>query len=314
MKRIFLTVGTNTPFDRLLSAFDRWCEKKPDVKVFGQIGPTAYVPKNYAFKHFISPAEYRSELEACDLIVSHAGMGTILSALQYSKPIVVMPRKASMNETRNDHQLSTCKFLSKFDSIRVAWKEEDLAETIDRGYEDTVTDISDIQVSKNLLNAIQDLIDSVGSDCKVMCLASGGGHWVQLRRIMAELKSCELIQVTTDLGEAIKTTLKTSFHIIPDATRWSKFGLVRCASAILYLLFRVRPKVIISTGAAPGFFALMLGKLINAKTVWVDSIANAETLSLSGQKAGRFADIWLTQWPNVEEPNGPKYVGSVMGS
>jgi hypothetical protein len=74
----------------------------------------------------------------------------------------------------------------------------------------------------------------------------------------------------------------------------------------------VRPKLIVSTGAAPGFFALMFGKLTNSKTVWIDSIANAEQLSLSGKKVRKYADVWLTQWPNVQEPDGPTYVGSVI--
>ena len=75
---------------------------------------------------------------------------------------------------------------------------------------------------------------------------------------------------------------------------------------------RHRPDVVLSTGAAPGFFAILFGKLLGARTIWVDSIANAEQLSLSGKKAGRFADLWLTQWPHLAQPGGPLYKGSVI--
>ena len=73
-----------------------------------------------------------------------------------------------------------------------------------------------------------------------------------------------------------------------------------------------RAFVVITTGAAPGFFALRLGKLMGARVVWLDSIANASALSLAGQKAGKHADLWLTQWPELASEDGPDYRGSVL--
>jgi len=83
---------------------------------------------------------------------------------------------------------------------------------------------------------------------------------------------------------------------------------------ILLILLKIRPNIIISTGAAPGFFALKLGKLLGAKTIWVDSIANAEELSLSGAKVKSSADLWLTQWEHLsgEEKEKPGFSGSVI--
>ncbi|MEP4153274.1 MAG: glucuronosyltransferase, partial [Lentilitoribacter sp.] len=86
---------------------------------------------------------------------------------------------------------------------------------------------------------------------------------------------------------------------------------------IFIILVKERPNIVISTGAAPGFFALKLAKIMGAKTIWVDSIANAETLSLSGEKIAGSADIWLTQWEHIAKSyeNGkrsPGYKGSVI--
>jgi UDP-N-acetylglucosamine:LPS N-acetylglucosamine transferase len=78
------------------------------------------------------------------------------------------------------------------------------------------------------------------------------------------------------------------------------------------ILLRERPDVIISTGAAPGYFALRLGKWFGARTIWVDSIANVEKLSLSGQRVGKYADLWLTQWPHLARPEGPYFMGGVL--
>jgi len=53
-------------------------------------------------------------------------------------------------------------------------------------------------------------------------------------------------------------------------------------------------------------------KLLRMKTIWVDSIANADELSMSGQKAGGCADLWLTQWHHLAAEGGPSYLGSVL--
>jgi hypothetical protein len=69
---------------------------------------------------------------------------------------------------------------------------------------------------------------------------------------------------------------------------------------------------VISTGAAPGYFALRFGKLIRARTIWLDSIANAEELSTAGKKVQRYADLWLTQWTHLATTAGPRFGGAVL--
>ena len=80
----------------------------------------------------------------------------------------------------------------------------------------------------------------------------------------------------------------------------------------LGLVFRERPDVVITTGAAPGYFGVRFGKWLGARVVWVDSVANAEELSLSGEKAGTFVDLWLTQWAHLAREGGPECLGSVL--
>ena len=81
---------------------------------------------------------------------------------------------------------------------------------------------------------------------------------------------------------------------------------------MLRIVLKERPNIVISTGAAPRYFALRLGKIFKAKTIWIDSIANVEKLSLSGLKVGPYADLWLTQWPHLARENGPFYRGAVL--
>ena len=81
---------------------------------------------------------------------------------------------------------------------------------------------------------------------------------------------------------------------------------------MFWIMLRERPDVIISTGAAPGLLAVVLGKLMGARTLWLDSIANADRLSLSGKLAGRYANLWLTQWPHLAGVDGPSFRGAVL--
>ncbi len=103
------------------------------------------------------------------------------------------------------------------------------------------------------------------------------------------------------------------FREIPDANRWNKLQAARCAAAVVRLIAVERPDVIVSTGALPGYFSVAFGKTMRANTIWVDSVANAEELSMSGQRAGSKADLWLTQWEHLARPGGPAYFGSVFG-
>ncbi|MEM7164052.1 MAG: UDP-N-acetylglucosamine--LPS N-acetylglucosamine transferase [Planctomycetota bacterium] len=146
---------------------------------------------------------------------------------------------------------------------------------------------------------------------RILLAASGGGHWVQLKRLLPAFEGHELHFLTTE-ADLEKQVSAKSFRVVVDATRWSKIALIRSALGVLWAVLRTRPDIVLSTGAAPGYFACWFGKKLGARTVWVDSIANAEELSLSGLKAGNFVDLWLTQWPNLAKPNGPRFEGSVL--
>lgn len=146
---------------------------------------------------------------------------------------------------------------------------------------------------------------------KILAISSAGGHWIQLMRLLSALEGHNIVFVTTKSEYKTGVDVHT-FYTINDATRWNKFGLVIQAIRVCYIVLREKPNVVISTGASCGFFALFFGKLIGTKTIWVDSIANAAEMSLSGKLVGWYADLWLTQWPNVARLDGPQYKGSTL--
>ena len=146
---------------------------------------------------------------------------------------------------------------------------------------------------------------------KILAVASGGGHWVQLRRVVPAFAGHRVVYVTINPVYR-KDVPGSDVYIVNDATRWDRIGSIRLALSILWILIRERPDAIVSTGAAPGCFAILFGRFLGAKTIWIDSIANVEQMSMSGMMVRRYARLWLTQWPHLAEPSGPEYAGRVF--
>ena len=123
---IFVTVGTDMPFDRMVRIVDQWAGETGRKDVFAQIGATEWKPANIPFTRFLEPPEFAERFTSATHIVAHAGMGTILSALHHGKPILVMPRRASLGEQRNEHQLATAQRLLQMGRITVAFDDAEL--------------------------------------------------------------------------------------------------------------------------------------------------------------------------------------------
>jgi exopolysaccharide biosynthesis glucuronosyltransferase PssD len=146
---------------------------------------------------------------------------------------------------------------------------------------------------------------------KLLAVSSGGGHWVQLLRITPAFEDCEVTFVT--VHESYRAQVPNhKFYVVNDANRWNKLALVKAAFRLAWIVWNEKPNILVSTGAAPGYIALRLGRMMGARTIWLDSIANVDELSMSGRIIGGCADLWLTQWAHLARPEGPHYVGSVL--
>jgi UDP-N-acetylglucosamine transferase subunit ALG13 len=158
---IFLTVGSQLPFDRLTKSVDAWASDNPDVEVFGQIGNSDYTPQNIKFTVTLNPEEYQSMIDACEIIISHVGMGTIISALDMGKPLLVMPRRAENGEVRNNHQFSTIKFVKHYKLIEVANDEAEIGNLLDKMIaqkNDTALQPEHLVVARELIDEINNFI------------------------------------------------------------------------------------------------------------------------------------------------------------
>lgn len=116
---IFVTAGTQLPFDRLMRIID---ELAPSLAkpIFAQTGMSEYKPVYAEWSHMLRPQEFDAKFKAASVIVAHAGIGTILTAQRLNKPIILFPREARFGEHRNDHQIATCRKLEGRKGIYLA--------------------------------------------------------------------------------------------------------------------------------------------------------------------------------------------------
>lgn len=122
---IFVTVGTQLPFDRLVQDLDAIAPEL-SVPIFAQTGVSTYVPKNFEATPMVNSSEFNALMTRVSVIVGHAGIGTIISAQKHGKPLVLVPRKAALREHRNDHQMATVNSLRGRSGIYVAEGRDDL--------------------------------------------------------------------------------------------------------------------------------------------------------------------------------------------
>lgn len=146
---------------------------------------------------------------------------------------------------------------------------------------------------------------------RILAIASGGGHWEQLLLLRPAFDDAEVHFVST-APEFPEHAGIAEADVVRDFNRHRPLEGVLCSVALLRIIWRVKPDVVISTGAAPGLVGLAIAKLLGARTVWIDSVANSDQLSMSGRMAGRFADLWLTQWEHLVSERGPRYFGSLL--
>lgn len=156
---------------------------------------------------------------------------------------------------------------------------------------------------------------NVRNDAKkvhILAYGSKGGHWDQLMLLRPAFASAhQVTYATNDTGLAAAYGLEKC-EKLSDYSRSRPLDVLLGVAETYSIIRRLKPNVVVSTGAAPGLLLLLWGRLTGAKTIWIDSIANAESPSLSGRLANKFAHCTLTQWEHLAKGTGFKFWGSVL--
>jgi len=155
---ILITVGGQMPFDRLVQTVDNWAANHTDTQCFAQIGPGGWRPRHMEWAEFLSPPVFREKLDNASLVVAHAGMGTILSALDLGKRLIVIPRLGHLRETRNDHQVATARRLEAMGLVVYATDEKQLLAKLAEPNKIKPRKSTSSFASPQLINAVRNFI------------------------------------------------------------------------------------------------------------------------------------------------------------
>jgi UDP-N-acetylglucosamine:LPS N-acetylglucosamine transferase len=145
----------------------------------------------------------------------------------------------------------------------------------------------------------------------ILAVASGGGHWIQMLRLAPSFRGADVHYATTDRSAADMVEA-SAFHSFLDANKDTPVRLIVCALKLAWIVATVRPDAVVSTGAAGGYLAIRIARLLGARTMFIDSIANARELSFSARLSLGVADRVLCQWPRVADISGTEYHGAVI--
>lgn len=156
---IFVTVGTQLPFDRMIRTIDDWAAANGRTDVFAQIGPTKLRPRQIQYAAFLPADQCKQKILEAKVIIAHAGMGSIITALELGKPIIVMPRSGDLGEHRNNHQISTAQKFAEQGSIHVAMDENQLLKQLEQIDSLTIKGSVERQASPQLLAALRDFVN-----------------------------------------------------------------------------------------------------------------------------------------------------------
>ncbi|MBN2020382.1 MAG: hypothetical protein JW749_09170 [Sedimentisphaerales bacterium] len=151
------------------------------------------------------------------------------------------------------------------------------------------------------------------SKLKVCLAASAGGHSTQLLRLAKSWQGHDTFCVTTT--EVVLDKLKEHgrTYVVGECNRKHPLLILKVLMRCCGIIFRERPDIVISTGAAAGCLVCLLGKMSGAKVIWIDSITNVERMSLSGRIVRPVADLMLVQWSHLlQQYKGIEYVGAVI--
>jgi hypothetical protein len=147
---------------------------------------------------------------------------------------------------------------------------------------------------------------------KLLAVASIGGHWIQLLRIIPpSTPEFGIIYLSTHPKCATMVEGRP-YYTITDFNRWDFYKLIPVFFQALRIIRKENPDLVVTTGAAPGLIALLAAKLLGKKTIWIDSIANAQHLSFSGRIASKFVSQIYTQWEMLATSD-IIYAGNVLG-
>jgi UDP-N-acetylglucosamine transferase subunit ALG13 len=157
--KVFVTVGSMLPFDRLVRAADIAASELGDRAEFvAQIGDSNYRPQHMTAEKMLTPEQFRRRVEWSDVIVSHVGMGTVITASDCRKKLIAIPRRPELSEVTSAHQIATARWLRDRNGVVIIEDESLIRRELEQLDSSATTELTDSGTRKNLISAVRDFV------------------------------------------------------------------------------------------------------------------------------------------------------------
>jgi UDP-N-acetylglucosamine transferase subunit ALG13 len=157
--KVFVTVGSMLPFDRLVKHVDLLAGRvESQYEFFAQIGSSSFQPRNMLFEKMLTPEEFRLKVQWSDVILSHAGMGTLITAAECNKILLALPRNPDLGEVTSDHQIATAKWLRSREGVTIIDHEERVEAALLAAQEGKGVELHNSGMREALVSALRDFI------------------------------------------------------------------------------------------------------------------------------------------------------------
>jgi UDP-N-acetylglucosamine:LPS N-acetylglucosamine transferase len=145
----------------------------------------------------------------------------------------------------------------------------------------------------------------------VLAVGSHGGHWVELLLLEPALCGLSVAFLSSHATGQEDVPAGSLFVAVPDANLRTPLKAMSCLWQVIRVIRSLRPRVVLSTGAAPGLFAVLVGRALGAKTIWVESLCGVSRLTVSGRLARCFVSRFFVQWPELAADDA-EYHGNLL--
>lgn len=249
---------------------------------------------------FLSHASFHEHLNRAALLICHAGAGTILEALRAGVPTIVMPRQPDLGEIADGHQLELADTLSRLGLIQTAADASalrTLVATLDLRIRPVEDPLNQQQLVEHVRTEIQSQLLG-GVHPRIALVASSGGHMTELRELRSAYQDIPHFYVVSDHlswhGPGEQT------YVFPSADR--DWRVVRNAPAILRMLRRERPGIVLSTGSSSAVPVIVLARLLGARVIYVESLTRVLRPSFTARLVYPASDSFIVRWPDAARP------------
>jgi beta-1,4-N-acetylglucosaminyltransferase len=248
----------------------------------------------------LSHDAFHQRMRSAELLISHAGAGTILEALRAGIPAVVMARRPELGEIADGHQLELAETLSRLglvEAVTDAPALRSILGTMERRRRPLGDPLNQRQLVERVRIDIASLLRR-GVRPRIALVASSGGHMTELLELRAAYEGIPHFYVASDRlpsggpGESI--------HVFPSADR--DWRVVRNVPAILRMLLKERPGIVLSTGSSSAVPVIVLARLMGARVIYVESLTRVLHPSLTARVVYPVSDSFIVRWPDVARP------------